>query len=88
MAYLLGLLEVGLTAPGSNHPGVLIMDEPQQQSVEENSFRAMLRYAATRKGAQVIVATSHERRELDQYLAQLADVTLYEYNDDRILDRL
>ncbi|MFZ0662384.1 MAG: hypothetical protein WAM66_06795 [Acidobacteriaceae bacterium] len=87
-AYLLGLLEVGLHSPGSNHPGVLIMDEPQQQSVEENSFRAMLRYAATRKGAQVIVATSHERRELDQYLAQLADVTLYEYNDERILGRL
>jgi hypothetical protein len=87
-AYLLGLLEVGLTSGGSNHPGLLIMDEPQQQSVEESSFRAMLRYAANRKGAQVILATSHERHELDQYLAQLGDVTLYEYNDDRILGKL
>ena len=48
----------------------------------------MLRYAASRKGAQVILATSHERYELDQYLAQLRDVTLYEYNDDRILSKL
>ena len=49
-AYLLGLLEVGISSADSNHPGLLIMDEPQQQSVEESSFRAMLRYASSRKG--------------------------------------
>ena len=87
-AYLLGLLEVGLTSPENNHPGLLIMDEPQQQSVEENSFRAMLHYAASRKGAQIIIATSHERQEIDTFLGTLGAVTLYEYNDDRVLDRL
>ena len=87
-AYLLGLLEVGITSADSNHPGLLIMDEPQQQSVEESSFRAMLRYASSRKGTQVILATSHERHDLDQYLSSLGDVTLYEYQDDRILGRL
>jgi len=29
----------------TNHPGVVMMDEPQQQSVQENDFRAMLQYA-------------------------------------------
>jgi hypothetical protein len=45
-AYLLGLMEVG-TQPTGNHPGLLIFDEPQQQSVEENSFQEMLRHPLT-----------------------------------------
>ena len=45
-AYLLGLAEIGRSIP-TNHPGLLIMDEPQQQSVEENDFRAMLVYAVS-----------------------------------------
>ena len=65
-AYLLGLLEVG-TQPSGNHPGLLIMDEPQQQSVEEDSFLAMLDYASKLKSSQVIVATSHERATIAAY---------------------
>ncbi len=59
-AYLLGLLELGLSMP-TNHPGLLIMDEPQQQSVEEGAFLSMLEYAANFKKAQIIIGTSHER---------------------------
>ena len=51
-AYLLGLLELGLSVP-TNHPGLLIMDEPQQQSVEEGAFRAMLEYAKNFSKAQI-----------------------------------
>ena len=51
-AYLLGMLETGLRTTKTNHPGLLMMDEPQQQSVEEGSFRAMLKYAGlVRQGA-------------------------------------
>ena len=76
-AYLLGLLETGLRFP-TNHSGVLIMDEPQQQSVEDKDFRAMLRYAAGIPQAQVIVATSHERLSLLQFLDSIG---VHQVND-------
>jgi hypothetical protein len=36
----------------------LIFDEPQQQSVEENAFREMLRHAQGEKNCQIIITTS------------------------------
>ena len=45
-AYLLGLLEVGVSS-SSNHPRFLILDEPQQQSVEDVDFLEMLKHAAS-----------------------------------------
>jgi hypothetical protein len=66
-AYLLALLEVG-TRPTGNHPGLLIFDEPQQQSVEENAFREMLRHAQGEKNCQIIITTSHERKTIGTYL--------------------
>jgi hypothetical protein len=86
-AYLLGLLELGLSA-STNHPKLLIMDEPQQQSVEEGSFRAMLEYAANFKNAQVIIATSHERSSIGQFLKGIAVSNVIEYEDDRIIKRM
>jgi len=86
-AYLLGLLELGLSA-STNHPGLLIMDEPQQQSVEEGAFRAMLEYAANFKNAQVIVATSHERSSIGPFLKGIAVKNIFEYEDDRVIKRL
>ena len=62
-AYLLGLWKLARRTTG-NHPGLLIFDEPQQQSVEETSFREMLRHAAGEKNCQIIITTSHERRQL------------------------
>jgi hypothetical protein len=85
-AYLLGLLEVGTQETG-NHAGLLILDEPQQQSWEETSFREMLRYAAGEKDCQVIMTTSHDR-SVDDYLTQIGVKHIAEFGDDRILQRL
>ena len=86
-AYLLGLLELGLSV-STNHPGLLIMDEPQQQSVEEGAFRAMLEYTTKFKNSQVIVATSHERNSIGQFLKGIAVKNIFEYDDDRVVKRL
>lgn len=86
-AYLLGLLELGLSMP-TNHPGLLIMDEPQQQSVEEGAFLSMLEYAANFRNAQIIVGTSHERHGIDTFLRNIGVQNLWEYGDDRVIDKL
>jgi hypothetical protein len=85
-AYLLGLLEVGTQKTG-NHPGLLIFDEPQQQSVEETAFREMLRHAAGEKNCQIVITTSHDRA-IGAYLKQIGVKHLAEFGDDRILQRL
>lgn len=57
-AYLLGLLEVGEEFE-TNHPGLLVFDEPKQQSAKDISFAALLRRASGgRESRQVIFATS------------------------------
>lgn len=86
-AYLLGLLELGL-AGRTNHPGLLIMDEPQQQSVEESAFLAMLGYAANFKKAQIIVATSHESHSIGKFLTSIGVQNVYEYGTERLINRL
>jgi hypothetical protein len=86
-AYLLGLLEVG-TQPSGNHPGLLIFDEPQQQSVEESSFREMLRHAGGEKKCQIIVTTSHERKTIGTYLSKIGVEHIVEFGDDRILQKM
>ena len=83
-AYLLGLLELGLSAT-TNHPGLLIMDEPQQQSVEEGDFRAMLDYAKSLGKSQIIIATSHERSSIGEFLKRIGVVNVYEYDDGRVI---
>ena len=86
-AYLLGLLEVG-TRPTGNHPGLLILDEPQQQSVEESSFREMLRHAQGEKNCQIIITTSHERKTIGTYLEKIGVKHVVEFGDDRILQHM
>lgn len=86
-AYLLGLLELGLSVP-TNHPGLLIMDEPQQQSVEEGAFLSMLEYAANFKKAQIIIGTSHERHSIGTFLRNIGVHHVYEYGDERLINRL
>ena len=86
-AYLLGLLEVG-TQPSGNHPGLLIFDEPQQQQVEESSFREMLRHALGEKNCQIIVTTSHERKTIGTYLSKIGVEHVVEFGDDRILQKM
>lgn len=72
-AYLVGLLEVG-RLDLSNHPGVLVLDEPRQQSVELGSFGALLHRLAvtTMYGQQAIVMTSETREGLSQVLHEVS----------------
>ncbi|NKQ56776.1 hypothetical protein HFP15_28285 [Amycolatopsis sp. K13G38] len=68
-AYLLGLLETARTTD-TNHPGLLIFDEPRQQSAKEVSFSALLERAANDDGnRQIIFATSEELGSLQRMLA-------------------
>ena len=70
-AYLLGLLEVAEQVD-TNHPGLLVFDEPRQQSTKEVSFEALLRRAGSDAGGhQVIFATSEDLATLQ---AMLEDV--------------
>jgi hypothetical protein len=82
----MGLLELGLSVQ-TNHPGLLIMDDPQQQSVEEVPFRAMLKYAKSLNKAQIIIATSHER-SIDEFLKTIGVTSVYEFGDNRLIDRI
>jgi predicted nuclease with TOPRIM domain len=86
-AYLLALLEVGTGSTG-NHPGLLIFDEPQQQSVEENAFREMLRHAQGEKNCQIIITTSHERKTISTYLEKIGVKHVVEFGTDRIIQKM
>jgi DNA repair exonuclease SbcCD ATPase subunit len=64
-AYLLGMLETGTEEP-SNHPGLLVLDEPGQQEVEPASLRAFLARAAgaAEREQQVLVTVTRPIDEL------------------------
>jgi len=64
------------------------MDESQQQSVEEGAFLSMLEYAANFKKAQIIVGTSHERNSIGTLLHNIGVHNVYEYGDERVINRL
>lgn len=68
-AYSLAMLELGRTEP-TNHPGLVIFDEPRQQETAKISFKQLLRRASLAKesGQQVIFATSEDREQLAQFL--------------------
>lgn len=68
-AFLNGMLELSRTE-STNHPGLLILDEPRQHSTSPVSFATFLGRASGAKaaGQQVIVATSEEKVVLDKAL--------------------
>lgn len=68
-AYLMGLLNVSRSFV-TNHPGLVLFDEPRQQAAAELSFSALVRHAAvaSRGGGQVIFATSEPAGSLDAML--------------------
>ena len=71
-AYLVGLLEVAKFA-STNHPGLLVFDEPRQQSTKQVSFAALLRRAGRTLGhGQVIFATSEELTSLQGMLVDVS----------------
>ncbi len=75
-AYQLGLLELG-HRHATNHPGLLLFDEPRQQSSSKVSFGRLLERAASsqRPNQQVIVSTSED---LDTLLGILSTIDCWE----------
>jgi hypothetical protein len=71
-AYLLGLLEVS-RQHHTNHLGLLILDEPRQQSAKEDSIKEFLRRASDslEYNQQVIIATSENRTVLESHLSDI-----------------
>lgn len=69
-AYLHALLELARTED-TNHPGLLVLDEPRQQETKPESFEQFFKRAqeSARFGQQVIVATSQKMHELVPILA-------------------
>jgi hypothetical protein len=69
-AYMVGLLETGRRF-NVMHPGLLMLDEPRQQSAAKESFGTLLRRlsntAAT--GQQAVVATSEDLNSLAALIA-------------------
>jgi hypothetical protein len=71
-AYQSGILEVAREA-ATNHPGMLVFDEPRQQSTRDVSFVALLRRAslASKFGQQIIFFTSEDKARLKEHLVDL-----------------
>jgi hypothetical protein len=68
-SYLNGLLELSRNFV-TNHPGLLVFDEPKQQSAKELSFAELLKRASESATfeQQVIFATSENRKNLEAML--------------------
>ncbi len=77
-AYLVGLLEMSRDFETA-HPGLLILDEPGQQDVSDESLRALFERLASssQHGQQVIVATS-KRSDVVSELLGGVEATLHE----------
>ncbi|MFN0055305.1 MAG: hypothetical protein ACKV0T_24430 [Planctomycetales bacterium] len=71
-AYLLGMMELARTEK-TNHPGLLVFDEPRQQSAQNVTFRELLKRAATAlvNRQQVIFFTSEDPHLLEEGLSGL-----------------
>jgi hypothetical protein len=71
-AYQLSLLELD-GVETTNHPGMLIFDEPRQQSSSKVSFESLLKRAAStrKRGQQVIFSTSEDLQSLQRITAGL-----------------
>lgn len=86
-AYLLGLMETARDED-TNHPGLLIFDEPGQQEVEVRSLSALLAraVAAGDSGQQLIVTMT---RPLDQIDASvIAAAKVVDFGEHRVLRKL
>jgi hypothetical protein len=87
-AYLLALLEVARTEK-TNHPGLLILDEPRQQNLFWTDFTEVLARAATAKasGQQIIIATSDTVEGVDE-IEKRTGCAVLSFSEKKILSRL
>lgn len=69
-AYLMALLEIARTSE-TNHPGILVFDEPRQQDASASSFQALLQRCvhAGNFQQQILIATSEPTASLRSMLA-------------------
>lgn len=86
-SYLNGMREVGLEFE-TNHPGLLVFDEPRQQSAKDFSFEQLLKRMACagEQGHQVIFATSEKEDTLKKMLADVPHT--YHAFDGYVISRL
>ncbi|AHG92111.1 hypothetical protein J421_4644 (plasmid) [Gemmatirosa kalamazoonensis] len=84
-AYRNAFLEVARTH-ATNHPGFLIIDEPQQQHPSLESFGALLRRVSRseRHDQQVIISTNEKVSDL-RALLEGHSYTLLDYGDERMM---
>ena len=86
-AYLVGMLELSRT-DSTNHPGLLVFDEPRQQSTKDVSFVQLLKRASSASacGQQVVFFTSEEPSRLNNGLAGVGH-SLLEFKG-RLIERV
>jgi len=88
--YLLSLFSVG-RAYSTNHPGLVIFDEPRQQEANKVSFAELLRDAArsASSGGQIIFATSEEESVLvDALKGHNYKIVSFDKNDGKLIRKL
>lgn len=89
-SYLIGLFQVGCDF-NTNHPRILIFDEPRQQEAKKVSFTALLKAASSASNGkgQIILATSEDEEALVTAL-EGSPHTLYSFppEDGKILRKL
>ena len=85
--YLLAFLNVGFEF-NTNHPRLLMMDEPRQQEARKESFSEFLNVAATALAheSQIIIATSEDKATLDPIVSSIS--CNYIEFDQKIIDRI
>lgn len=85
-AYLLGLLELSRDFR-TNHLGLLILDEPRQQSAQADSTQAFFERASAARqyDQQIIVATSESEELLSEILDNLSQPYEYVRFEGRII---
>lgn len=86
-SYLHGMVELSRDA-STNHPGLIVFDEPKQQSAKEISFQQLLRRvsSASHYSQQVVFFTSEKVERLRSYLQGIPH-TLREF-EGRIIQKL
>lgn len=86
-AYQLGLLDVSRTR-STNHPGLVVFDEPRQQEAAVTSVAGLLVEAAriAKSGAQIIIATSEDLVTVKSFLTNV-DRQLLVF-ERRLIDRI
>jgi hypothetical protein len=86
-AYQLGLLDVSRTR-STNHPGLVVFDEPRQQEAAVTSVAGLLVEAAriAKSGAQIVIATSEDLVTVKSFLTNV-DRQLLVF-ERRLIDRI